>query len=303
MAASLLDAQKQIQEQTSEGGNNNDDSDNLKPNAIKQWLQLLPTSLKMCLPIHWSEDILQSTECRPLETAAESAYFARGGPLSDLSASNTTQFEIEHALDLVQTRACRCSSTNDGGDETNLRVLVPVFDMINHHYDPNSEYNREGEYIVVRAMRDIEQDGEVLISYGTSTMPVWRCLFSYGFVPSVDEMWEHNVAELALKEEDGGCQRFEVSPTEIPFELIQYHAREDVENVEFTPDIGWAIIDQLTDAAEALGSRSYDNDNADGSTSPTMLQLVADLRESHRRTLLACAGGLRDFTEGEDVES
>jgi hypothetical protein len=176
--------------------------------------------------------------------------------------------------------------------------------MINHHYDPNSEYNREGEYIVVRAMRDIEQDGEVLISYGTSTMPVWRCLFSYGFVPSVDEIWEHNIAELVMKEEDGGCQRFEVSPTEIPFGLIQYHAKkDDVDNVEFTPEIGWAIIDQLTDAAKALGSRSYDNDNADSSTSLTTLQLVADLRESHRRTLLACAGGLRDFIEGEEVES
>ena len=131
-----------------------------------------------------------------LFNSVDSAYFARAGPLSDLSPSNVTQDEIEHVLDLVQTRACRCttiSTTSDDDDDrekkkknhststttttttnADLRVLVPVFDMINHNYEPNAEFFREGNSMVVRAIRDIEKDSEVFIHYGSSTMPVWK---------------------------------------------------------------------------------------------------------------------------------
>lgn len=161
LAARILEAQRNIDE---------------LPVPIQQWLHLLPKSLKENLPVYWPESTLQYTDCRALELAVDSAYFARAKPLSDLSASNMTHAQIEHALDLVQTRACRCSSSTSPDDQStnDLRVLVPIFDMINHHYEPNAEFFRQGESMVVRALEDIGQDNEIFIHYGTSTMPVWK---------------------------------------------------------------------------------------------------------------------------------
>jgi hypothetical protein len=285
LAASLLHAQ--------------DNADRL-PEGIQEWLDLLPKSLKESLPVYWSESTLQSTNCRPLELAVDSAFFARADPLIDLSSSNQTEEQIERALDLVQTRACRCSTLEASIDESSsatsdLRVLVPVFDMINHHYEPNAEFFRHGDSMVVRAVRDIEADEEVMIHYGSATMPVWKSLFSYGFVPSVEEIYEHNAAEIVVDN-----YRFEVSPTEIPFELVQYQAQklgyEDLENVEFTPEIGHAIVKELEASASALVEESATEDDPVVSSQET-LQLVSSLKESHRRTLLTCAGGLREFVE------
>ena len=306
LAASLLETQKQNQNKKLSKG-------------LEKWLKLLPSSLKDSLPVYWDESTLQSTQCRHLEMAVDSAFFARAGPLADLAASNMTREEIERALDLVQTRACRCSprhregsSSLDSSEKEDVRVLVPVFDMINHNYDNNAEFYMEGEYMVVSALRDIDANTEICISYGSSTIPVWRCLFSYGFVPCVDDIYEHNVADMVTEE----GYRFEVSPAEIPFELIQYHAQKnmqksgsiidekgDLENyVEFTPEIGHAIVQQLTMNAKALeGANNNEEESQDddgkSSLSPVTIQLVNSLRESHRRTFLACAGGLREFLE------
>eukprot|EP00980_Cylindrotheca_fusiformis_P018458 scaffold6103_cov116-Cylindrotheca_fusiformis.AAC.4 len=293
LAASLLHAAKE----------NENNGDQLSK-GMEEWLDLiLPLSLKDSLPVYWSESALRSTNCRPLELAVDSAFFARAGPLSDLSASNATQAQIEQALDLVQTRACRCSAleeeeSTDGRSSatSDLRVLVPVFDMINHNYEPNAEFFREGDFMMVRTLRNMEAGEEVYIHYGSATMPVWKCLFSYGFVPSGEDVYEHNCAEIVVDQ-----YRFEVSPTEIPFELVQYQAQkmgyENLENVEFTPEIGNAIVKELQSSARAL-------EQATQTDIPTeTLQLVNRLIESHRRTLLACAGGLTEFMEGQNSVS
>lgn len=286
LAASLLHAQNNT-DRLSEG--------------VQEWLHLLPKSLKTSLPVHWSESTLRSTNCRPLEVAVDSAFFARAEPLSELAASNQTQTQIEKALDLVQTRACRCSTLetlSDGSDSSSdLRVLVPVFDMINHNYEPNAEFFRDGDSMMVRALRDMGTDEEVTIHYGSATMPVWKCLFSYGFVPPIEGIYEHNTAEIFVDN-----FRFEVSPTEIPFELVQYQAQklgcEDIENVEFTPEIGNAIVKQLEVCASSL-LEEEDDDDSSGAPPQDAQQLIKSLKESHRRTLLACAGGLREFVEGQ----
>jgi hypothetical protein len=314
LAASLLDAQNNINELPNKG--------------VQEWLRLMPsdTSLRNSLPIYWSDSILQSTECRKLELAVDSAYFARVEPLADLSAAaaaGTTQAEIEYALDLVQTRAFRWSTNDENNEDNNnnnddsssvvsdhLRVMVPVFDLMNHHYEPNAEFFRKGDYMTLRALRDIEADKEVLVHYGSSTMPVWKCLFSYGFIPSIDEVYEHNTAEIIIVDDDDDCtNRFEVSPTEIPFELVQYYTKnlgykEDIENVEFTSEIGRVIVEQLETSIKALEKITTvvndDDKNIQNSESSYLsLQLVKDLQESHRRTLVTCVEGLKEYMEGQ----
>jgi hypothetical protein len=312
LTASLLDAQSNINQLPNKG--------------FQEWLRLMPsdTSLRHSLPIYWSDSILQSTECRKLELAVDSAYFARVEPLADLSAcAGTTQAEIEYALDLVQTRAFRWSTNDENNEDDNnninvdssvvsdnLRVMVPVFDLINHHYEPNADFLLKGDYMTLRALRDIEADKEVLVHYGSSTMPVWKCLFSYGFIPSIDEVYEHNTAEIVVVDDDVDCTyRFEISPTEIPFELVQYYAQklgnnEDIDNVEFTPEIGRAIVEQLKTSIKALEKITTVNDddkNIQNSESSSLsLQLVKDLRESHRRTLVTCVEGLKEYMEGQE---
>ena len=162
--------------------------------------------------------------------------------------------------------------------------------------------------MIVRAQQDLIVDQEVLISYGASSnTPIWRCLFSYGFVPSVDDIYEHNVVEIVLDD----YFRFEVSPTEIPFELVQYQAQklglagDNPEDVEFSPGIGKAIVEKLRDCAKQLEVNAGNDDSREsGIQSPDSMpqetmELINSLNESHRRTLLACAGGLQEYSENE----
>ncbi|KAL3936570.1 MAG: hypothetical protein SGBAC_008139 [Bacillariaceae sp.] len=316
LAAQLLQLQSRC-EDDAEGHSNEDESLMPYHEGIRAWLKLLPDSLRACLPVYWSEEVVKSTDCRPLELAVDAAFFARAAPLSDLAASGKSQAQVERALDLVQTRACRCATweeTNFEGvaptpavvEHSDLRVMVPIFDMINHSYEPNAEFFRKGNSMIVRARQDLAVDQEVLISYGTtSTAPIWRCLFSYGFVPSVDEVYQHNVVEIVLDD----YYRVEVSPTEIPFELVQYQAQqlgltgENAEDVEFTPEIGKAIVEQLRDCAKQseLNQGNDNNPKSLDSIPQETMELINALKESRRRTLLACAGGLQEYLDNEST--
>jgi len=301
--------------------NNNHKSD--------EWFQLFPTDLREILPIHWDTDteyFNDNLDTR-LEMAVDSAYFARTGVLSDLVTSLTkasligtavTERDVEHCLDLVQTRSCRveCSSGDSGAPP--LRVLAPIFDMINHSINPNAEFIRDGDTMEVRALRDISADDEVFISYGSSTQPAWKCLFSYGFVPDddADEVYETDAAELKLVDKDGTVLRFEVSPVDIPLELIRYEATGSAWNKDqtteqclanpveeemglLTVDVGNRILERIMVAADELkGSISEPLIQEEGGVNvAASVSLLADLRESNRRTLLACASGLQEFLD------
>ena len=291
LAARLLDTQQNYESQSK---------------AIQIWLDLLPTNLREILPIHWGsidDDLLSQTGSRSLEMAVDSAYFARSGPIGDIMASSNdadfqvSQRQIEDALDLVQTRSCRACETNpsDGTNTPYMRVLVPIFDMINHCRDHNADFFRESEYMVVRAIKNIDANNELLINYGDSTKPAWRSLFSYGFVPLSEDIYEDDAAEITLVENG---MTIEVGPTEIPFELVQYEAQhcdeyEEGQEIEFTPEIGHKIVDSITIAAKALEKKHSSENDANLAA----YRSIDALRESNRRTLLACAGGLREFLE------
>ena len=287
LTASLLEAQK----------NNN------KTEGLQTWFDLFPTNLRQILPIHWDSNLLQKVnQCQSLELAVDSAFFARAIIFQDLSMSikeadfgNVTESEIELCLDLVQTRSCRIES--EGGAPC-IRVLAPIFDMINHNPNHNVEFIREGNNLIVRAMEDIDADAEIFINYGSSTHPAWKCLFSYGFVPLSDDCYETDTAELVVDN-----MRFEVSPTDIPFELIQHETKVfdqtiPDEEIELTLETGQRIIDHIMDSAKNL--KSVSSEKLFGEECSASL-LLKDLKESNRRTLLACAGGLREFLDESNL--
>lgn len=266
-----------------------------KPEGLRIWLDLLPTDLREILPVHWDASFIEGSGCRPLQMVVDSGYFARAVPIGDLLVSSgdvelgLTQRQIEDALDLVQTRSCRAES----GDGPMLRVLVPLFDLINHKREHNAEFFREGEFMVVRAKQDISEGSEVFISYGAAASPAWKCLFSYGFVPLSDNIYEDDAAEIEVDD-----MRIEVGPTEIPFELVQHEATKlgrfdsDTE-LEFTVEIGESIVSRLVAAADELAAPLTFLERRD----KRIEQSLAALRESNRRTILSCAGGLREYIE------
>ncbi|KAL7548188.1 hypothetical protein ACHAWF_015438 [Thalassiosira exigua] len=137
----------------------------------------------------------------------------------------------------------------------------------------------------------MEEGEEIYINYGQSTIPAWRCLFSYGFVPPSENVYEDDAAEVVLDD----MMVVEVGPTEIPYELVQYEAKQlgldQGEDVEFTPETGQRIVDRVAAAAKLLET-VHDSGN-----DSYVSRFVDSLRESNRRTLLACAGGLREFLE------
>lgn len=92
--------------------------------------------------------------------------------------------------------------------------------------------------LVVRAARDISEGEEVLIDYGDSARPAWRCLTSYGFVPEydvnaqvVDEERVENVAELWMN-----GLRFEVDAQSVPFDLVEVAAAQALLDQSFNDD-------------------------------------------------------------------
>jgi hypothetical protein len=297
----------------------------------KLWLSLLPNPefLRASLPIHWEEDLLQSTRCTALEVAVDTAFFGRAGAVQDLVAvvrekqktdnTDTVQRWVENALDVVQTRTCRVSG--------NRRLLAPVFDCLNHDgSNANAGFELQGDRLVVSALVDLQEGQEVLIDYGESARPAWKCLTSYGFVPSFpfpgDEEDEYALAEVYMN----GI-RYEVGPSFIPVEMVAAALDSSIvedanmvgyppedESVELTPDIAIRLERRLSQVAFQLlvdpptgTSTSSSNDDDDLSdeedvededeTAERILssQLAASLRWNQHRILSKCALGLREW--------
>jgi len=267
--------------------------------ATKQWLNLLPKNLREVLPIYWKEEWLKKCGSQQLCMAVDAAQHARSNlvdtileslPKSDSSKCHISRSDVEEAVDLVQTRSVRAeSSTNQ-----NIRLLVPIVDMINHDPEPNARFVLQDGYVLVLATQNIAANSEVLIDYGASTRPAWRCLFSYGFVPNGDDIYETDLAEIPL---EPGDRVMEVGPTELPSELVYYEASR-LKKIgpdgafEFDASIGQSIVDRLVSKAQTLASEIGDEDDE-----TVVYKLIRDLKESNRRTLLVCAGGLREFLE------
>lgn len=177
----------------------------------------------------------------------------------DINLERTSNIKIDGQ---VQTRACRVERKCEDGINWGppLRILAPIFDFINHASSrtstrqsgnlssngdgdttavANAAFGIENEHmcdmheakLVVRALRDMAESEEVLIDYGDSARPAWRCLTSYGFVPEYDvdsspgddenEENIENVAELWMN-----GLRFEVDPHSVPFDLVEVAAAQ-----------------------------------------------------------------------------
>ncbi len=123
--------------------------------------------------------------------------------------------------------------------------------------------------LVVRATRDIATGEEVLIDYGDSARPQWRCLASYGFVPSDDgggaeaevddaasdegddgdvdvvnsSVDDRDDNEVIVAVEDGDVaelwmngRRFEVDSMSVPFELVEVAAAQALLDDDYSID-------------------------------------------------------------------
>lgn len=370
LAASLL--HEQLARKTSTAQNGLHD---LKE-STSLWLRLLPDPdwLRSSLPVHWSSTVLQSACCTSLELAVDASYFSRAEAVQDLTRSlmsssspfsavvqgmtpEQRQRMCEEALDVVQTRSCRVSidlrsidlvgakadngimeSSTMARDVTSpLRVLAPVFDMINHSNRPNAEFvvqygeNDDGTFgtgnLVVRALRNLLPGDQVLIDYGPSARPAYRCLASYGFVPffqdedddDTETEEEEDVAEVYI---DGS--RYEVTRSTVPEDIVLAMtslpsssvflgtgvsaAEEGSDSVRLTPDVAIRLATRLSDVAYQLllnplnfvadGDDDDDGDRGELPNDVLSARLAASLRWNQHRILLACALRLRDWAVG-----
>lgn len=334
LAASIIDMQLKF-------GSDNED----KICAEKDWLSMMPDKdvLRASLPIHWPEEILSESKCTALEIATDASYFARAGAVSDLTVALqlsdiASSIDINRlcndALDLVQTRSCRIESIDGNQISPPLRVMAPVFDFINHGSSrycgkgsSNAYFGLEGsdddQALVVRARRDIPKNHEVLIDYGDSARPAWRCLSSYGFVPSYrvsmdgDEYFEGEDESVAEVYYNGG--RYEVSADTIPTELVEaaqvsyleeeegikaaYESMDEGELEEeanlLTPEVAFRISKRLSDAAFDLMIDHPEEKDHNHNQAASEIKIAKDLQQllrwSQHKVLLACAIGLRDY--------
>ena len=208
--------------------------------GLSLWLSMLPDEslLHASLPVHWSEETLANAKCTALEVAAGSSYFAREEAVADIVSqlqethyldglfeADDLQALAHAALDVVQTRSCQLESSDGAQWGPPLHVVAPIFDFFNHASSAgsgdgyaNASFRLEGDWLVVRARRNIDESEEILLDYGVHARPQWNCLNHYGFVPSSRDIDEddqdheadhHNdetVAEVFI-----AGNRFEVS--------------------------------------------------------------------------------------------
>ena len=337
LAACLL--HPQLKARKDDGHENKDDHTNL-------WLSFLPNPdiLRASLPIHWDEETVQSARCTALELAVDAAYFTRANAVRELMEAlekNVAAQELEEsekkrlaqdALDVVQTRTCRVEKTLDDGLVESLRLLAPVFDFVNHRSPATAGFELEGDdRLVVRALEDMSRDQEVTIDYGESTRPAWKCLSSYGFVPTFPSPSEE---ETTLAEVYMDGIRYEVGPTAVPETMIAAAAdslllddaslmKDGIPElpdaiVELTPEIAIRLARRISDSAyyllvDLLGESSIGNtldkaimlqrleENVDDveelRTKEALLsmQLATSLRFNQHRILLKCSLGLHDW--------
>ena len=271
---------------------------------------------------------------------------------SESQSVETIRTLCDEALDIVQTRSCRLERTANGGRSFGppIRALVPIFDMINHgsakcrgEFGANANFGLEGggimmdnddvddhARVVVRAMRDLRAGEEILIDYGASARPAWKCLLSYGFVPRYnripapgetmveediddDDDDDENIAEVYM---DG--VRYEVGPSSIPVDMVAaaavsimadsgvlngHEALDD--DVALTPDVSMKLARRISDVAYHLllepEQDMYDDHPA---ATPTPFQVISNrlaaaLRWSDHRVLMACAWELMDAATEE----
>lgn len=311
--------------------------------TIQEWISMMPDKevLRSSLPIHWSEEEVESTKCSSLELAVDTAYFARADAVEKLM-SCLEGFPIENlhqvcndALDLIQTRSCRVERIDGVQLCPPLRVLAPIFDFINHgsskHSDKgssNAYFGLEGDdegsvqaSLVVRARRDIEKDEEVLIDYGDSARPAWKCLHSYGFVPmctraregkNTIQLENEEVAEFFMH-----GSRYEVTEDVVPTSLVEaayvsyieekegarafQHDSEMIDNDKvrdddiFIPQVALRIAKRASDAAFDLLIEPASNNN--GTCDSIARESSKRLRLMQHHVLLNFANGLRDYAE------
>ena len=169
-----------------------------------------------------------------------------------------------------------------------------MFDFINHGgraranaifgVEDGRTFDLGGARLVVRATREIARGEEVLVDYGGSARPQWRCLASYGFVPSGEAEAEADDEGNAVIADDDACEedryddddddddddgddvvfedgdvaelwmngrRFEVDALSVPFELVEVAAAQ-------------ALLDDDASIDEYDFSDDDDDDDDDG---------------------------------------
>ena len=216
-----------------------------------------------------------------------------------------------------------------------LRLLAPVFDLINHHPTAaNSAFHLQSDRkncLVVQALRDMVADEEVLVDYGpSSTRPAYQCLCSYGFVPDYkfhsndrDVLDEEETAEVYLE-----GRRYEVGPTSIPETMVA--ALSEDEEIALTPVIARRLEERISEAAYNMlmdpwkgtsiervscgdddgGDYSLtwvEDDDVDTDTQSAhkigSSRLAAQLRFHQHHILLACAQGLGEWALAQESEA
>ena len=317
LAASVLDLQLRLLSE----------QDNSCKREESIWFSLFPDSahLRASLPVHWSEEVVTTTKCTQLELAVDSSFFARAQARQELldrlendeiaSELEPTSLAdmVEYALDLVQTRSCRVVLSPGAANEKPIRLMAPVFDFINHDsVNVNAKFglaeSMSGElFFRVHTLKDMAMNEEVLIDYGNSAWPDWRCLLSYGFVPffqpgmptqADDENYELS-SQLTAEVEFYG-QRYQVGPDSVPEDLNGAVAvrdakqeEQDSEEIVLTPQIARTLAEMIQDAAVSR----LDEAGRDWEKRPIDQQLAASLRGNQQRILTACYKGLREWAD------
>jgi len=357
LAASWIDLHLKDKQFGSDGVSSDSSQNERSREGHKVWSSLLPDPeyLRASLPVHWPETTILNARSTALELAVDSAFFARAEAVNDLIRGIQRSPHVElfskedevamhrrmsdlshHALNLVQTRSCRLEDDIGLEDQDCRRALAPIFDFINHgsrNTDSANAYftleemqdesleTPKREYLVVRSIKDIPQDEEIKLDYGTSARPAWKCLLSYGFVPSYkrttkDAEEGENLAEVYMK-----GVRYEVADDSVPIDMVADatpRPRVDEDDDEpqsdenvLTPEIALRIAERIADAAyylllepeQILDEHESNAEEDDVDTIPPTpfevisKQLAASLRWSQHRILLTCAAGLTHFAK------
>eukprot|EP00927_Polykrikos_kofoidii_P074175 TRINITY_DN70148_c0_g1_i1.p1 TRINITY_DN70148_c0_g1~~TRINITY_DN70148_c0_g1_i1.p1 ORF type:complete len:384 (+),score=53.41 TRINITY_DN70148_c0_g1_i1:54-1205(+) len=137
--------------------------------AHARYVSSLPQSFGSIL--FWTDDdlaLLQGTSFHEAargfreETQMEWEYLSEGPGAEWTTSQEFTYERFQWGKSAAASRACT-------HDEKMTTLLCPGFDLLNHSNEPNAAFEFNGDELVVKATRPVQQSEQILISYGPNS--------------------------------------------------------------------------------------------------------------------------------------
>lgn len=193
-----MNRRRNIDRPTDEGGDNRD---MIQQAFIKSYMDMIPSPDEMTNIVYWDKSVLNEIDSLHIQMAYQNchAYYkslhdvlvnSESSPYKNASALEYPEFCW--ALNTVSSRHIVMHGHDMDNDPNQVLMMMPFMDLLNHAPTANTaiyplvdKMHDNHSYLVLKALKDIEEDEQLTISYGN--LSNMHLIQKYGFTLQSDE--------------------------------------------------------------------------------------------------------------------